>query len=277
MGMHDFNTAFVVWRESIEALLVVGILNAWIGQRPEAERRQGRAWLWSGVAAGVVGAMALATALVTVGEQLSDDAQVYFQTAIVLIASALIVQMVFWMRRHGRTLKRELHAKLDEAADRASWVAVFALAAIAVMREGSEAVVFLYGTMVSAGSSLLRSIVATGLGFALAIASYGLLQAGARIFSWRAFFRVTEIMLLLLAGSLLLTGVDNLVSLGVIPQLSGRIWDTSRILTDGGAFGGLVSALTGYRAKPALVQLLVLGGYWIVMICLLRRQTSRPA
>lgn len=275
--MQDFNIAFVMWRESIEALLVIGILNAWIGHRPEAERRRGRTYLWAGVAAGVVGAVLLAAALVTVGEELSDDAQVWFQTSIVLIAAALIVQMVFWMRRHGRTLKRELHAKLDEAADRSSWVAVFALAAIAVMREGSEAAVFLYGMMVTAAESLLRSIVAAALGFALAIASYGLLQAGARLFSWRVFFRVTEIMLLLLAGSLLLTGVDNLVSLGIIPQLSGRVWDTSRILTDSGALGGLVSALTGYRAKPVLIQLLALGGYWIVMIWLLRRPTSRPA
>lgn len=277
MGMQDFNIAFVVWRESIEALLVIGILNAWIGHRPEAERRQGRGFLWAGVAAGVVGAVALAAALVTVGEELSDDAQVYFQTTIVLIASALIVQMVFWMRRHGRTLKRELHAKLDEAADRSNWVAVFVLAAIAVMREGSEAAVFLYGTMASSGASLLRSVVVAALGLALAIATYGLLQVGARVVSWRVFFRVTEIMLLLLAGSLLLTGVDNLVSLGVLPQLSGRIWDTSHILTDGGALGGLVSALTGYRAKPVLIQILALGGYWIVMAWLLRRPNSRAA
>ncbi len=163
--MQDFNTAFVVWRESIEALLVIGILNAWIGHRPEAERKQGRAWL--------VGRRCgrrrrrrscWRAGLVTVGEELSDDAQVYFQTAIVLIAAALIVQMVFWMRRHGRTLKRELHAKLDRAADRANWAAVFVLAAIAVMREGSEAAVFLYGTMVSAGSSILRVYRRGGLG-----------------------------------------------------------------------------------------------------------------
>jgi len=277
MGMQDFNIAFVVWRESIEALLVIGILNAWIGHRPEAERKQGRAFLWAGVGAGVVGAVALAAALIAVGEELSDDAQVWFQTAIVLIAAALIVQMVFWMRRHGRTLKRELHAKLDAAAGRSNWTAVAALAAIAVMREGSEAAVFLYGTMVSSGASLVRSIVAATLGLALAIATYGMLQVGGRIISWRAFFRVTEVMLLLLAGALLLTGVDNLVSLGVIPQLSGRMWDTSPILTDGGALGGLVAALTGYRAKPVLVQLLALGGYWIVMIWLLRRPNEQTA
>jgi high-affinity iron transporter len=275
--MQEFNVAFVVWRESIEALLVIGILNAWIGQRPEVDRRQGRRWLWSGVGAGIVGAVALAFALVSVGEELSDDAQTWFQTTIVLIAAALIVQMVFWMRKHGRTLKRELHAKLDSAANRSSWIAVAVLAAIAVMREGSEAAVFLYGVLAGSGASLAASALAACLGLALAVASYGLLQAGALVFSWRAFFRVTEIMLLLLAGALLLTGVDNLVSLGLVPQLSGRVWDTSKVLTDGGALGGLLSSLTGYRAKPVLIQLLVLGGYWIAMIWLLRRPTSRPA
>ena len=275
--MQEFNVAFVVWRESIEALLVIGILNAWIGQRPEVDRRQGRRWLWSGVGAGIVGAVALAFALVSVGEELSDDAQTWFQTTIVLIAAALIVQMVFWMRKHGRTLKRELHAKLDSAANRSSWIAVAVLAAIAVMREGSEAAVFLYGVLAGSGASLGASALAACLGLALAVASYGLLQAGALVFSWRAFFRVTEIMLLLLAGALLLTGVDNLVSLGLVPQLSGRVWDTSKVLTDGGALGGLLSSLTGYRAKPVLIQLLVLGGYWIAMIWLLRRPTSRPA
>ena len=155
--------------------------------------------------------------------------------------------------------------------------AVFVLAAVAVMREGSEAAVFLYGAMVSARAALTPALLAAGLGFAAALASYALLQAGARLFSWRAFFRVTEVMLLLLAGALLLTGVDDLVSLGLVPQLSGRIWDTSKVLTDGGAVGGLAAALTGYRAKPVLIELLALGGYWIVMLWLLRRQTSRTA
>lgn len=96
---------FIVWRESVEALLVVGILYAWLKNGDVAARR-GLPYLWGGVVAGVVLAAALGAALLGFSELLSGDAQTYFQIAIVLIAAVLIVQMVFWMRKHGRTLKK---------------------------------------------------------------------------------------------------------------------------------------------------------------------------
>ncbi|ENS54778.1 FTR1 family protein [Brucella melitensis F1/06 B10] len=166
MNVQDFNILFVIWRECIEALLVVGILNAWLSHRPAQEQRTGRIWLWSGVAAGLAGALVLAFLLLTVGDMLSDDAQDYFQTAIVLLAAGLIVQMVFWMRKHGRTLKKELHASLTDVADKANWLGVFALAALAVMREGSEAAVFLYGTMAGISASNYNALVAALIGLA---------------------------------------------------------------------------------------------------------------
>jgi len=200
------------------------------------------------------------------GEALPDDAQMAYQTAAVLIAAALIVQMVFWMRRHGRTLKRDLETSLQNAADRSNWWGVFVLALIAVAREGSETVVFLYGTLAAARSGAVLAPFAVALfGFGLALGTYYLLQLGGRFLSWRVFFRVTEIMLLFLAASLLLTGVDNLIELGVLPSLSGRLWDTSAILPDSGPVGGLVGALTGYRARPDLMQLLVYALYWSLM------------
>ncbi len=272
--MQLFNVGFVIWREVIEALLVIGVLNAWLGTRPADERRVGRAWLWSGVALGVVGAVVLAVSLLTLGDTLSDEAQEYFQTVVVLLAAVLIVQMVIWMRRRGRTLKRDIHSSLSQAADRAQWGGVFTLAALAVLREGSEAAIFLYGTMAGAATTLVPSLLAAALGLGAAAATYWALQAGSRYFSWRTFFRVTEVILLLLAGSLLLTGIDHLISLGIVPQMSRQMWDSSHILPDGGAFGSLVSAFTGYRARPVLVELLVFALYWIVVAWLLKRQTA---
>jgi high-affinity iron transporter len=274
MTGQTFNIAFVIWRESIEALLVVGILNAWLTHRPEAERRAGRAWLWAGVAAGLVGAVALAYALLKLGDTFGDEAQEYFQTAVVLIAAGLIVQMVVWMRRHGRTLKSDLHRSLTSAAEGSNWFGVFALAAVAVMREGGEAAVFLYGALAAGDAFNLAGAGAAALGFAAAAATYALLQAGSRILSWRTFFRATEIMLLLLAGALLLTGVDHLISLGFVPALSQRLWDTSHLLPDSGAIGGLISGFTGYRAKPALTELLVYGAYWSIILWMLYRPRS---
>ena len=268
------NVAFIVWRESVEALLVVGILNAWLSHQGEVAAR-GRLYLWGGVAAGLLVAIALGMGLLGFGAEISDDAQMQYQTGAVLVAAALIIQMVFWMRRHGRTLKRELETSLQAAAERASWWTVFVLAMIAVAREGSETVVFLFGALSAAQHIwLLGTIAATLVGFALALATFYVLQLGGRVLSWRVFFTVTEIMLLLLAGSLLVTGVENLNSLGLLPHLSGRLWDTSAILPDSGTVGGLVSALTGYRARPNLWDVLVYALYWGVMFWTLYR--SRP-
>jgi high-affinity iron transporter len=266
--------AFVIWRESVEALLVIGILNAWLS-RQQAEAARGKLYLWSGVAAGLLISVAFGLALVLFSEAMPDETQKAYQTAAVLIAAALIVQMVFWMRRHGRTLKRDIENSLQGAADRSNWWGVFVLALIAVAREGSETVVFLYGTLAAARSGeVLAPLAVACLGLLLAIATYYLLQLGSKILSWRTFFRITEVMLLFLAASLLLTGVDNLIDLGTLPTLSGRLWDSSAILPDSGPVGGLIGALTGYRARPDLMQVLVYACYWLVIYLALF--VSRP-
>ena len=276
MGGQFGNIAFVIWRESVEALLVVGILNAWLA-RQTADAGRGRVYLWSGVAVGLVLAVIFGLLLVAGGEALSEEGLQLYQTAAVLLAAGLIVQMVLWMRKHGRTLKQDLEASLQRAADQRSWWGVFALALIAVAREGMETVVFLYGTLAAARlEALLTPILVALLGFAAAIATYWLLQLGSRVLSWRVFFRVTEIVLLFLAASLLLTGLDNLIDLGLLPALSGRLWDSSFLLPDTGPVGGLISALTGYRARPDLSQVLVYALYWAVMWLVLFRP-SRPA
>ncbi|HXW23904.1 MAG TPA: FTR1 family protein [Xanthobacteraceae bacterium] len=262
MGMQFGNVAFVVWRESVEALLVIGILDAWLARQQDIAGR-GRMFLWAGVAAGLAVALALGAVFVLFGEAIPDDAQQVYQTAAVLLAAGLIVQMVFWMRKHGRTLKRELETALQDAAARAGWWSIFALAAIAVAREGSETVVFLFGTLAASRSGTISAAVAAAvIGFILALATYYALQVGSRILSWKTFFAITEVMLLFLAASLLVTAADYLTDLGILPRLSGRLWDSSAILPDGGPVGGLVGALTGYRARPDLLELLVYGLYW---------------
>lgn len=271
MGQYG-NVAFIVWRESIEALLVIGILQAWLGQQGGDASTRGRVFLWAGVATGLVAAALLGTAIILFGDQLDDDRQQLFQTGLMLLAAVLIVQMVVWMRRHGRTLKRDLETALQRAADESNWWGVFTLAAIAVAREGCETVVFLAGSLSAArqGALAATSLAALG-GLGLAIGTYALLQLGSKVLSWRTFFRITEILLLLLAGALLLTAADNLVALGLLPRLSGRLWDASAILSDGGAFGGMVASLTGWRARPDLTQILVLAAYWGAISWLLFR------
>ncbi|WP_293854121.1 FTR1 family protein [uncultured Alsobacter sp.] len=265
------NIAFIVWRESVEALLVVGILSAWIRQQRDAG--PARAWLWSGVAAGLVLSVVLGFGLAAFGEALPEEAQLGYQAAALLAAAALIVQMVVWMRRKGRTLKRNMESALGAAAGRSQWWGLFALALFAVAREGSETAIFLYGTLLAGTSApLAERIGAAGVGLLMAGGTYALLQAGGRILSWRVFFRVSEIVLLMLAGSLVLTAANHLADLGLLPDthgLASRAWDSSAFLSDGGTWGGMLSALTGYRARPELREVLLYAAYWVVVLWLL--------
>jgi high-affinity iron transporter len=263
---------FIIWRESVEALLVVGILHAWLARQTDpVTATTGRRYLWLGVLAGLGLAVALAAILLFFAENLPEGAQDYFMTAMVLVAAALILQMVFWLRRHARKMKQELEAGLDRAAAQARHWGLFILAMLAVAREGSETVVFLYGILAAGAYSLAPTLVAIAIGFGSAVFTYWLLQFGSKHLSWRIFFRATEVMLLLLACSLVMNGVDHLYGLGVIPSLGGTVWDSSFLLDDGNTFGGLVSALTGYRSRPDVLSLAVFVIYWGLVLWRLSR------
>ncbi|WP_028208430.1 FTR1 family iron permease [Paraburkholderia nodosa] len=266
---------FIVWRESVEALLVVGILYAWL-KNGDADARRGVPYLWGGVALGILAAIGLGAALVGFTEVLSGDAQDYFQTGMVLVACVLIVQMVLWMKQHGRTLKREMEESLEQSTRDANWWGVTILVALAIAREGSETVIFLYGLgFGQSGHVDASQYFAVLIGLALAFLTFYLLQLGGKIFSWRHFFRVTEIMLLFLGAGLFQTGVDKLIDKEILPTIVDQVWNSSALLDDSSTFGSLVATLTGYRAHPALMNLIAYAVYWLVVWFLVRRATGR--
>jgi len=262
---------FVVWRESMEAMLVIGILNAWVRGHPAAARA--RVYLWGGVVLGLLFAGLLALALQFASSSFAAQ-QDLFQLGMLLAASGLIVHMVLWMRRRGGTLRQEIEAGLSaglrRGASQGNGWGVLLLATIAVAREGSETVLFLYGTLLGASSAWWMLAGAGALGFGLALAGYYLLQLGGRLLSWRHFFRLTEVLLLFLAAALFNSAIDKLISLDYLPALLDPLWDSSAWLDDGGRFGGMLAALTGYRAQPALMSVLAYAAFWLCVGGLLR-------
>ncbi|MDD5391278.1 MAG: FTR1 family protein [Gallionellaceae bacterium] len=259
------NTLFIVWRESVEGILVVGILYAWLKAHPQGA--MGMRYLWGGVAAGLGLAGLLALAMMGVYSSLDGEALDYFQLGMMLVAAGLITQMVFWMRKHGRSLKKELEAGLAQAADKANWMGVAIIAALAVGRESAETVIFLYGNGVEQhGMAFAQFLVAAALGFALALVTFWLLARGGRFLSWKIFFRVSETLLLLLAAGMLVGGVERMIGYGWLPALADPLWDSSFLLDDSASVGNLVAALTGYRAHPALMLVLVYAAYWALVL-----------
>ena len=223
--------------------------------------------------------MALALVLLGISSWLSDEGQEWFQGIMSLAACALVVQMVIWMKKHGRTLKSELEGGARTSVANDNWWGLFLLVAIAVAREGSETVVFLYGTVSAGegGGDMIKLALAGVGGFIAALLTFWLLQLGGKLITWRRFFRVTEILLLLLAGALLVGGLDRLISLDVVPAIVDPVWDTSALLSDSTGLGKILADFAGYRAMPALISVLVWVAYWILVWALLRWAGAKPA
>lgn len=267
---------FVVWRESIEAMLVVGILHAWLRNQPAGAA--GHRWLWAGVAAGVGLALLLAAAMLGVLSQLSGDALEYFVIGMTLVAAVLITQMVLWMHHHGRGLRQNLESRAARAADNANWIGVLVLAMLAVAREGAETVVFLYGLFLEQrGPALAGFLGAAAAGLAAAFALFWLISRGSHWLPWRTFFRVSEVLLLFLAAALLVGGIEKLIGLGLLPALMDPLWDSGWLLDDNAGVGSLTAAFTGYRAHPALLTVIVYSAYWAFVLWRRRAPVSVPA
>lgn len=252
------NALIVVFRESLEAMLVIGVLLAWIARQPApAALRRG---LWLGVGAGLGLALALGFATFAAQSQLAGEALEKFQVGMVLFAAALIVQMVFWMHRHGRDMKHELEAQAGRAVGA---LGIGAVAALAVAREGAETVIFLYGLgLESHGGDRIGLLTAALAGFALAAATGWLVARGGRLLSYRTLFAASEILLLVVASSLLMAGVDRMIGLDWLPPLLDPVWDTSALLDDASVPGRVLADFAGYRARPSASLLIAYAAFW---------------
>ncbi|VVM73107.1 Ferrous iron permease EfeU [Pseudomonas fluorescens] len=272
---------FIVWRESVEALLVIGILLAWVSQQSQAGRLV--KFLWAGVALGLTLSGVLAVLVLFAGETMSGSASEWFQAALALVASLLIVQMVGWMHHHGRTLKQDLQRHADSHLARQGGWGVLLLAMLAVSREGSETVVFLYGAGAQLrGPQLGLFAIGGALGLVLSALTISLLQSSRRFISWQRFFAISEGILLMLGAALLVSGTERiggqLLALDVpemIYSLAGEaLWDSSAVLGDSHGLGGFLAGFAGYRATPSSLTLLVWIGYWLVVAGWLRQRTA---
>jgi high-affinity iron transporter len=271
---------FIVWRESVEALLVIGILQAWVSQQSQGNRLA--RYLWVGVVLGLMLSGLLAVLILFAGEAMSGSTSEWFQAALALVASLLIVQMVGWMHHHGRTLKHDLRRHADAHLARQGGLGLLLLAMLAVSREGSETVVFLYGAGAQLRGPQLGLFAVGGIsGLVLAALTIALLHSSRRFISWQRFFAISEALLLMLGAALLVSGTERIggqllaldLSESVYSVVGEALWDSSALLSDSRGLGGFLAGFTGYRATPSCVTLLVWVGYWLVVSGWLRQRS----
>lgn len=244
-------TLLIVFREVIEAALVLSIVAA--ATRGVADRNR---WLAIGVGAGLFGAVIVAAFAGKISQSLEGSGQEIFNASVLFLAVAMLGWHNIWMGRHGRELAMEMNAVgRDVAAGTRPLYAVAIAVGVAILREGSEVVLFLYGiasTGVGGSSLLLGGLLGLVFGAALGFALYkGLINLSTKLL-----FSVTSWLILLLAAGMAATGAKYLVQAGILPSLGSALWDTSWLLDDGTVIGQMVHVLIGYTARPLPVQVI---------------------
>lgn len=247
-------SALIVFREVFEAGLVLGIvLSATRGLAGRA------AWVAGGVGGGLLGACVVAAFAGAIGDAMQGSGQEVFNAAILLVAAAMLGWHNVWMARHGREMAGEMKALGRAVSEgRRSLFALAVVVGVAILREGSEVALFLYGLAAGGeGGWALTGGGALGLLGGGVVAA--LLYRGLVSIPTRQLFRVTNVMLSLLAAGMAAQAAGFLIQADLLPDWGAPVWDSSALLDEKSIIGRALHALVGYTDRPAGLQLAVYG------------------
>ncbi|HXN16036.1 MAG TPA: FTR1 family protein [Usitatibacter sp.] len=246
-----FGTALIVFREVLEAALIVGIVAA--ATREVAGRAR---WIASGLAIGLLGAFCVALGAEAISHLAEGMGQELLNATILGIAVVMLAWHNIWMSVHGRQLAanaKQLGAEVRSGARQLSVLLV--VIALAVLREGSETVLFLYGVAVSGDASSAPMLVGGIVGLAGGAAVGWLLFAGLLRIPLKWFFTATSFLVLLLAAGMASQAARFLIQAEVLPSLAAPLWDTSHVVANSSLAGKVLQGLVGYDARPAGMQI----------------------
>jgi high-affinity iron transporter len=268
----------IALREGIEAALIVSIVLAYLKQLGASDRSR---LVWWGTALAVLLSAAVGTGIFVAGAEFEGRAEEIFEGVVTLAAVGVLTWMIFWMRRQGARIRSHLQEKVETALV-AGGLALAGLAFFAVLREGIETALFLFaaakGTAVE-GAAVAPAAQVTGavLGLALAIVLGVLLYRGGIRLNLRSFFRVTGMILIVVAAGLFAFSLHELQEAGWLPFLETHAFDLSESLPDDAGVGAILRGLVGYNADPTWLEVVAWAGYLLVIGGLFLRVPQVPA
>ena len=261
----------IVFREVIEAGLIVGIVLA----ATSGVRGRGR-MVALGIAAGVIGACLLAAGADRLGILFAGSGQEVFQAAVLGIATLMLAWHTIWMASHGRAIAGEMRALGGAVSEgRRPLTALGVVVAIAVLREGSEVVLFLYGIALSGGASASGMVAGGALGVGGGVLVAILLYRGLTAIPVGRMLSLTGGLITLMAAGMAAQAVAFLQQAGLADMLSAPVWNSAFLLADESIAGRLAHSLIGYTAEPDGLQVLVYAATLLVISGLAR--AVRPA
>jgi high-affinity iron transporter len=265
-------TFLILFRESLEAFLLVGILLAYLGR---IGGRRYAIWIYVGVVAGLLASVVAAFVLQVVVDQFSNEFYRALLTAgIMLAATCILTYMAIWMGKQARAHTEHAKRQLEEHISAGNVIGIAATAFFSVWREGLETVLFL-SALDYTGQGL--SLVGGLLGMVLAIVLIWLLITGTRRVPLNVFFRYTSLLLIVIAAGLIGSAIAVLQAAGVHIGPAAPLFDVSSILPDTSGVGVFLRGLFGYNATPTPPQFALWAVYLVVAVLLWRRGYAAKA
>ena len=260
----------IVFREVFEAGLIVGIVMAVTAGVP------GRTlWVAGGIVTGVLGSCLVALFTGVLSKLFGGNGQEIFNASILGFAVIMLTWHNVWMARHGREMAAELRAAGEAvAAGSKSLAALGIVVAIAVLREGSEVVLFLYGVAAAQGGASLGMVVGGFIGLILGALVCFATYLGLITIPTRYLFGVTSALIALLAAGLAAQAIAFLEQADILTALDTTVWDTSWILSDSSLLGRALHTLIGYVDQPTAMQLIVYVATLVVIVVLMKLFSS---
>ncbi|MHB1245039.1 MAG: FTR1 family iron permease [Sulfuriferula sp.] len=247
-----FATAIIVFREVLEAAILIGIIAA--ATRSISGRNR---WLSAGILAGLAGSALVAASTDMIAGMVNGIGQELFNASVLGIAVLMLAWHNIWMSSHGAALAAEAKNVGNAIRDgRQELSILLVVVGLAVLREGSETVLFLYGISTSQGAGA-STLLLGGLAGAVAGITVGYaLYAGLLRIPMRWFFTATGVLVLLLAAGMASQAAHFLIQADLLPSLAAPIWDSSALLPMNTIPGMLLHSLIGYDPRPAGMQLI---------------------
>jgi high-affinity iron transporter len=246
-----FAAALIVFRESLEAALFVGIVAA----ATRGLMGRGR-WLGAGVAIGVIGALLLAAIAPHISGMFEGMGQDLVNIAVLSIALVMLLWHCIWVAAHSKEMAMEARqlGHSVQQGERKPWALLTAVA-LAVLREGAETVLFIAGAVSGGSTSFGEIVAAVVIGVALGAGAGAVIYAGLARVPTRHIFATTNVLIAILAGSIASQLVKSLAQAGFLESGTSPVWDTSSVLAPDSALGTFLHALMGYDATPSAAQL----------------------
>jgi high-affinity iron transporter len=265
------STALIVFREVLEAALVVSIVMA----ATKGVLNRGR-WVSGGLVGGIVGAGLIAIFADVISSWASGMGQEVFNASVMFIAVVMLAWHSIWMGKHSREMAQQISAvgKAVAAGSR-PLTGLAIVVGVAVLREGSEAVLFLYGIAAGDPGQTPQMIIGGLLGILGGVGLGAAMYAGLLQIPLKRLFAVTNTLVVLLAAGMASQGVGFLASTGLLPSWGETVWDTSWLLKESSLLGKMLHTLVGYTARPAGIQIAAYIAT-LVIIVLLSRAVNRP-